>query len=58
MGSPGKVVRELSQESESIFLQDRALGYVNNARRFKKETVAILIFGIYSGIRGTVFGVE
>ena len=36
MGSPGKVVRELSQD-QIDFLQERALGYVNNARRFKKE---------------------
>ena len=36
MGSPGKVVRELSQD-QIDFLQERALGYVNNARHFKKE---------------------
>ncbi len=36
MGSPGKVVRELSQD-QIDFLQERALGYVNNFRRFKKE---------------------
>ena len=36
MGSPGKVVRELSPE-QIDFLQESALGYVNNARRFKRE---------------------
>ena len=62
MGSPGKVVRELSPE-QIDFLQESALGYVNNARRFKKETVRRInirdLFG-YSGdsIRGTVYLIE
>jgi carbonic anhydrase/acetyltransferase-like protein (isoleucine patch superfamily) len=39
MGSPGKVVRELSPE-QAASLRASALGYVENARRFRRDLVA------------------